>query len=80
MKASRMSAIQGMAGRNASKAEAIVWTQNHPKRGMMIWKKANTPAMPAALPVFMRGSFSPFAMDTEKASIASPTPNPIGLR
>ena len=80
MKSSRTSAIHGIAGRNAANASAMLWTQYQPMRGIAVWNRAKTRAMPAALRVFIAGSLSPFAIETEKASIASPRPNPAALR
>ena len=45
--------------------------------GMRNWKKANVPAMPSILFLLIPGSCSPLAIETEKASIASPTPKII---
>jgi hypothetical protein len=52
----------------------IVCTKTHPKRGISAWKKAKTPAIDRDLVFFIFGSLSPLAIDTEKASMASPTP------
>lgn len=52
-----------------------VWTKNHPIIGISAWKNANTPAIKIILDFFIFGSFNPFAKETEKASIAKPTPS-----
>ena len=59
----------------AEKYPTTVCTHTQPSMGMRNWKKANTPAMPDMRPRRMRGSFRPLARDTEKASIARPTPS-----
>ena len=69
--------------RNFSKAAkccATVWTHTQPIMGMANWKKANTPAMPVMRPLPMQGSLRPLARDTEKASMARPTPNSALLK
>ena len=75
-----MSAIQGMNRSNALKRCAIVDTHIQPIMGMANWNTENTSATPQVFPLFMPGSFRPLARDTEKASIASPTPSRMLLK
>ena len=58
----------------------MVQTQPQPIKGIAIWKKAKIAAMPIIRGRFIFGSFSPFAIETEKASIASPTPRRMLLK
>ena len=50
-------------------------TQNQPISGITNWNPANTPAIPHILAPFISGSLRPLASETEKASIARPTPS-----
>ena len=80
MKTSSTSAIQGMNFSNAWKYCAIVWTQIQPTAGMKNWKNANVPAIKPMRGSFIFGSFMPLASETEKASIARPTPKRMLLK
>ena len=53
----------------------MVDTHTQPMTGMANWNAAKMPAIPHILCVFILGSFRPLARETEKASIASPTPS-----
>jgi hypothetical protein len=64
----------------AVKTVATVWTQNQPISGMRTWKTANTPAIRHMLRRGISGERRPLAMETEKASIARPTPKRILLK
>ena len=72
---SRISAIQGTAFWKERKISTMVRTQTQPVIGISAWKKAYTPATAHPRRTPMRGSFSPLTIDTEKASIDSPTPS-----
>ena len=52
-----------------------VWTHIQPAIGISAWNTANTAGISVILRLFIEVSFSPFASETEKASIASPTPS-----
>ena len=75
MNSSRISAIQGIHFSKDWKYWTIVWTQTQPIIGIRAWKNANVPAMMQIFRLRIPGSFSPLASDTEKASIARPTPS-----
>ena len=58
----------------------MVDTHIQPIRGIANWKSENTPATVKIFDLFIHGSLSPFARDTEKASIARPIPRRILLK
>ena len=62
------------------KCSRTVCTQTQPKSGIKVWKKAKIPATENILRFFIHGSFKPLASETEKASIASPTPKKMLLK
>ena len=74
MKASRTKPIQGIIFRKPSNCSAIVRTQIHPTMGIRNWNPAKVPAIMNILFRLIPGCCRPLAMDTEKASMASPTP------
>ena len=80
MKERRISAIHGIKGSKALNAWAMVDTQNQPIIGITNWKRAKTPAIRHILLCFILGSCRPFAIETEKASIARPTPKSVLLK
>ena len=58
----------------------MVWTHTQPTMGMANWKKPNTDERPMIWRLGMSGCRRPLATDTEKASMASPTPSRMLLK
>ena len=80
MKHKRIRAIQGIKGSKAENSSTSRVTHSQPAMGISAWKPAKTPATRHILRRDIRGSFRPFASDTEKASMASPTPSKMLLK
>ena len=73
----RIRAIYGINFWNSVNAFAALDTQTQPIIGIANWKAANVPAIRFLRPCFISGSARPFTIETEKASMASPTPRSI---
>ena len=78
--AKSMSAIYGIAFWKRENLSAIVLTQNHPTKGISVWKTAKVRAIDIFLPLFILGVAIASATDTLNASNASPKPRRILLR